>query len=580
MSDTPAGPAAPSLFLGLVNLAGRMAAPIEGGGVNRLEKAQRLFDLTVEHVCLSYTRSDKPAVDLGVALVGYQTGPDGTTYFRPLLPGTREPEREWYTSAELVTPPSGRPTAWVPATRLSKRSAESRPFGPRRWCEINGAALDPTAEASPVEALRMAHRLVTRWLRCQPRCAPPLVVHCLDDSPPGAEVVFLIRSLRALATATGPVGAIHCLLGPSLARSSGTLPADPRLFELWEASSPLPRAHHPISNRRGTLVDRLPVGPIARLLRGSPELPEAFGDGPPQVSRLHPLMEAKEGPVDESQDSYSQDSSAGLFAVTDGAAQGFQVQTWARLLAARFVQLRPALDDLDSLAAWVSTCRAVWLQTFDLTSVRPGQQEMYHRFGGSATFIGLQVGEADSTDGTIPWRAWAVGDACVFHLRDGAVRLSFPLADPDAFSAAPLTLRTKHDMPLPRPLLAAGRGLPGDVIALATDAVSNWIVKTVVQGERIDWNAIWHSDSEAWAVRVDELRNSQPRALKIDDSTLMLIELGPPPPVVADTVVPVAIEADAPVENAPVPEDDPLPTVGEVEPARDEEDLRVANGEA
>ena len=65
---------------------------------------------------------------------------------------------------------------------------------------------------------------------------------------------------------------------------------------------------------------------------------------------------------------------------------------------------------------------------------------------GRLTLVALVLGPAASADGSIPWRAWAFGDACLFVVRDGRVCLGFPIADPQAFAAPPQTLRTKIDV--------------------------------------------------------------------------------------------------------------------------------------
>src|SRR3954471_7379055 len=102
MSEKAVARAAPSLLLGLVDLSGRMAGAADG-----LPPARRLLDLTTELLCRRYGRPDRPAVDLGGMLLGYRTGAGGREAFRPLLPGTREPGRDWLTVDDVMAPLRG-----------------------------------------------------------------------------------------------------------------------------------------------------------------------------------------------------------------------------------------------------------------------------------------------------------------------------------------------------------------------------------------------------------------------------------------------------------------------------------------
>jgi hypothetical protein len=540
MADPSAGPEMPSLVLGLVNLSPRMIQPRGEGLPTRLRSARWLLDRVVESACRRYGGPSQPTPDLGVALIGYRTGPDGGTEFRSLLPGTRGDGREWVQANGILNPPPQQATAWVGASRLAERPVRSRRAGPRHWTEVD-AVHAGGGDASASEALRLAHRLVSYWLlHSESGCAPPLVIHCGDDRPPDAATALLTRSLRALTTTWGPVGVVHCLFGDDFPRSDGAGPPHDQLRDLWEASSPLPGRDRSAGAfpRRGTTVQHRPVRAIGRLLRSIEPAGSHPPDceRPPHVRRFRVLVTAKDGPIEECEDAHCTEPASGRFAVTDGAGEGFNVKNWARITARGFIERRPDLEDPASLADWVQENRLAWKQTFDIHALRAGQLERLQRYGGATTFVGLSVYPASSEDGSIRWRAWAIGDSCLFLVRDRRLQLCFPIADPDAFAGAPVTLRTRivrdphtgKDVPPPRPRIAQGRCLPGDILAIATDAVSQWIVATTLRGDPIDWDAFWSWDDAEWADRVQKLR--QARAMKIDDSTLLLIEIGAPTP--------------------------------------------------
>src|SRR5262245_55734536 len=131
MPPTNAPRAAPSLVLGLADLSGRAIGTDAQGRRRAVLAARRLLDLVVEHIHRRYEHRDRPAADVGVMLLGYRTGGNGRELFRPLLPGTREPDHEWLTVDEIMAtlrgkPAPGKPVAWVPATRLSGCGAKTR----------------------------------------------------------------------------------------------------------------------------------------------------------------------------------------------------------------------------------------------------------------------------------------------------------------------------------------------------------------------------------------------------------------------------------------------------------------------
>jgi hypothetical protein len=536
------------------------------------------MDRVVESLARRYSASEKPSSDLAVAMIGYRTGADGQAEFRPLIPGSRPEGVDWLEMKAILSPPSGSPPAWISASRLGERTVRPRPGkGPRHWTEVATRDALPTNSANPADAMLLAHRLVYLWLRFHD-CLPPLILHCTDDQPPDAETARLTRSLTAMSTRWGPVGVVHCLFGDGFPRSDGSAPADDRLRDLWEASSPLlPRIDaRPPEPRRGLTVENWPLRSIAAMTTARDAPVESTAEPePPQVKRVHALVTAKDGAITECEDSHALDATQGRFVVTDGSGEGFQVKSWAKILAEGFVESQPNFDDPKDLEAWVVECRTNWRTTFDIRNLRYNQLERMERFGGAATLIGLVLDPSPTSDGLIPWRAWAVGDACLFVVRDGRVCLGFPIADPVAFSAPPQTLRTKADLAMPKPIRAQGRARPGDLLVLASDAVAQWITSKTVHGEAIDWDAFWTWDWSEWTRRVQSFRNGQGPTMKIDDSTLLLIEIGTPPPIAPEpepeSVMETAIPDDLIAEVAMV---DPLlpeafePARPEVEPDR------------
>ena len=100
--------------------------------------------------------------------------------------------------------------------------------------------------------------------------------------------------------------------------------------------------------------------------------------------------------------------------------------------------------------------------------------------GAFATFLGVVVDEGN-------WQALAVGDSCLFHIRDGAMLLAFPLTHSGQFGNSPWLIgsRTATDeVPLRRGLRASGDHQPGDRLRLMTDALSRWFLHAVEVGQQ------------------------------------------------------------------------------------------------
>jgi hypothetical protein len=149
---------------------------------------------------------------------------------------------------------------------------------------------------------------------------------------------------------------------------------------------------------------------------------------------------------EEIEDAYGIDAVHGYVAVADGASTSFRAADWARTLCETFLDRRP-LDGMPS-QTWITGASA----TFD----RPEPDdpdwwavEAANR-GAHAAFVGLAVVRHEPG---LAWRATAVGDCILVHLReatDGPVpTVVFPIAHSAAFPAAPMLLSTAADGPPP-----------------------------------------------------------------------------------------------------------------------------------
>jgi hypothetical protein len=213
---------------------------------------------------------------------------------------------------------------------------------------------------------------------------------------------------------------------------------------------------------------------------------------------------------DECEDAAAGDPDAGRFAVADGASESYAAGEWARLLTEAFVATGPTGD-------WLKTPREAWQREAAGSAVSWYAEDKFAR-GGHATFLGVTVRPAD---GGPAWEAIAVGDACLFHVRDGSCVASFPLTRGTEFNGAPMLVNSRGGVPAWK----AGRGRlePGDALLLTTDALAQHLLESAEAGafpgpalrglEEDDDFALW----VAMAREAGKLRN--------DDVALGVIEL-------------------------------------------------------
>ena len=204
--------------------------------------------------------------------------------------------------------------------------------------------------------------------------------------------------------------------------------------------------------------------------------------------------------------------------VADGASESLLAGRWAGLLADAFAD---APDEVCTeparFAAGAATAAAAWpdvvagyvaereergkpLQWYE----RPGMAR-----GAFATLLAVTVDETG-------WRAAAVGDTCLFHVRDGELLTAFPLDDPEAFGTAPPLLGSRDLDPAlvaERARMASGELAPGDVLYACTDALAAWVL-----AQTAPWDTLDRPGFAAW---LDAERTAERMAN--DDVTLVRV---------------------------------------------------------
>lgn len=147
--------------------------------------------------------------------------------------------------------------------------------------------------------------------------------------------------------------------------------------------------------------------------------------------------------------------------------------------------------------------------------------------GAFSTLIVTDVFRA--RDGQRRWKAAAIGDSCLFLVRDEHLVVSFPVEDPEQFTSRPSLLPSRSaaaDLVMRNMAHCASEWEPGDSFYITTDALAAWFLRADQRGER-PWEILRDletSDSvmdfEDW-VNLERSRGE----LKDDDTTLIRIDL-------------------------------------------------------
>jgi hypothetical protein len=220
------------------------------------------------------------------------------------------------------------------------------------------------------------------------------------------------------------------------------------------------------------------------------------------------------------------------FIVVDGASGSYDPLRWVDQLVTSFapddgVAAGPSLEPA-AMRAWFVQMQDQW------TAGVPAfgsiiEERKFNEVGSFATLLGFEL---SGLDGPEPcWRAVALGDTVLFHVRAARLIATFPPMKPGDFGNLPdgvHTLRSSLDRMTSRLLFSGGVLAGGDLLFAATDAMADWILRATGRDEKKVWHtlaALVHPVQ--FARLVEDQRREQDRAkrLKNDDVTLMRVRM-------------------------------------------------------
>ena len=223
------------------------------------------------------------------------------------------------------------------------------------------------------------------------------------------------------------------------------------------------------------------------------------------------------------------------FIVVDGATGAYDPLRWVDQLVTSFAPQtgQPESDpgprlERAAMRAWFARMQDLWacdVPAFDSII----EERKFAETGSFATLLGFEI---YGLDGPEPhWRAVALGDTVLFHVRAGRLLATFPPMGPDDFGNLPdgvNTLRSSLDRMTERLQVGAGVLEAGDFLFAATDAMAHWILRAVGRDGQKVWDTLAtlaHPDVFARLVQDQRREQEGAKRMKNDDVTLMRLRM-------------------------------------------------------
>jgi serine/threonine protein phosphatase PrpC len=234
---------------------------------------------------------------------------------------------------------------------------------------------------------------------------------------------------------------------------------------------------------------------------------------------------------DEYEDAYARSEDNLNFALADGAADSIFSGIWAKMLVEDFVYDPFTVStSKDNFLDWFEPLQRRWQSEVGSKNL-PWYMENKARIGAFATLLGLSITSrqtrrivclSTSARETTSIVCAAVGDTCVFILHDNFLT-PFPVSKVTDFNNTPYLLGTypRYNARIKEHIQTLNLDISdGDLIIMATDALSKWFLAEFQQGQK-PWLRFENITGSEYTELIRSLRDAE--EMRNDDTTVMFI---------------------------------------------------------
>ena len=224
------------------------------------------------------------------------------------------------------------------------------------------------------------------------------------------------------------------------------------------------------------------------------------------------------------------------FAIADGASTAYLSGLWADTLVEGFGSYEGEITDTNFFDLiqtvildenWTPRLADYIQKRVDGGKALSWYDEVALQKGADSTFleISFSFNENELKDN---FSALAIGDSCLFQIRDDELITNFPLNSSSDFDNSPLLISSdpKRNVNLNEKIayLENQSIIDGDKIFLMTDALASWFFQEHEKGEK-PWEIIGENVGEKSGFMdwVEQLRENN--RMRNDDVTLMILEI-------------------------------------------------------
>lgn len=214
------------------------------------------------------------------------------------------------------------------------------------------------------------------------------------------------------------------------------------------------------------------------------------------------------------------------FAVSDGATESVFADLWSRGLVQQFLESE-MFPSVEHFQDWLKPVQDGWRDQIDWDNL-PWFTEQKVEHGAFAAFVGIEFSsktQLDEGQETLGFKVVAVGDCCLFQIRDNQLINSFPIRESRLFDNQPdlLSSAVNGNPYLDQQILTfSGDCRQGDGFVLASDALACWFLDQWESGE-LPWETLDFLNEQI-DFEVFVMTQRQEGWLKNDDTALLVLK--------------------------------------------------------